>query len=99
LIDEVQLKSAPLHTGINESAKVSRNVSVYPNPVQNNVLFAFTNPDVSQNQLTLKIFNNLGEVIYEHNYAGNTRMINLDMTTYKTGIYFYNILNGTSLIY
>ena len=98
-LDDIQLKSAPLHnSGIGATGWIANKVKVYPNPASQKITFEFSNLMLTDNVLTFKVLNSLGEIVYIQNYAGKTDMINLDISGYKNGIYFYNFLNGKSLV-
>jgi hypothetical protein len=98
IVDEVQLKSAPLHTGIDENIWVDNKVKVYPNPASNSINFEFHNAMLSNNITTLKVFNNLGEIVYLRDFAGDAVMINLVIAGYNKGIYHYSFTNAQNLI-
>ena len=76
----------------------SDNVTIFPNPVSNNVLIEINS--ITSTDLNFIIYNSLGEMVYNHNYmvTENTKnTINLDMNSLPKGLYTLKInsLDGT----
>ncbi len=73
------------------------NTVIYPNPTDNALTLSFSSQ--SNNKLTLRICNILGEALSEEEYItslGNNT-VNLDVSDLKAGIYMLNIYSDNSL--
>ena len=75
--------------GLNEMTD-NQNVFVYPNPGHN--YFTFVTPQVSE----LKIFNELGDLVFETNLQALENQINL--VHLKRGVYFARVFSKTATI-
>ncbi len=69
-------------TSVEETAAIGNVVSFYPNPA-NNVLYVHSSRG---NNLGIRIFNILGEVVYSNKNISSNAGINI--STIKTGVYF-----------
>ncbi len=81
-------------TGVEEINAVNINLSVVPNPSHGT--FSFTVSGINQDNLTLKIFNMQGRVLftYQIGQLDGEYSNQVDMSTFPEGIYFINIQNG-----
>ena len=60
--------------------------SIYPNPAKDEVYVSFNQP--TQYKSTLQIFNNVGMLISNLNISKQTRVININTSGLKNGMYF-----------
>lgn len=72
------------YVGIVDNIEVNSNINVYPNPAND-----FVNVESSVNINEVKIFNNLGQIVYSQNVDNNFVRINTEKFT--TGIYHIQI--------
>ncbi len=72
------------YVGIGENIEVNSNISVYPNPAND-----FVNIESSANINEVKIFNNLGQIVYSQKIDNNFVRINTEK--FITGIYHIQI--------
>jgi len=72
------------YVGIGENIEVNSNISVYPNPAND-----FVNIESSANINEVKIFNNLGQIVYSQKIDNNFVRINTE--EFITGIYHIQI--------
>jgi|694.fasta_scaffold35133_5 hypothetical protein len=92
-IDEIQLKSAPLNTGI-KTSWFSNKIKFYPNPATDMVYINIPGK-TTQDYATIKLVNILGQVVFEQKLSGNDNAITI--ANLHEGVYFYTIeLNGTA---
>lgn len=80
--NELWSVNAPLSI---DEVENSKKISIYPNPVTNNL--TIENPFTGNVQL--KVVNNIGQVVLNQNY--NTASTRLNVSTLSKGIYFLNI--------
>jgi hypothetical protein len=85
IIDNVFLKSEEVPTGV--AKVVSSKVSIYPNPVADNITFSLTN-DFEPKQLV--ITDAVGRVVVEQYLYNNQTVINTQL--FATGMYFYKAI-------
>ncbi|OFY27410.1 MAG: hypothetical protein A2275_10190 [Bacteroidetes bacterium RIFOXYA12_FULL_35_11] len=84
-------------TGIKNENSENSSLSVYPNPVKENVNLSFINANSSV--ATVKIINAAGQLIAENNYnlTKGSNLININTAGFKAGVYFIQLIseNGT----
>ncbi len=86
-IDNVMFPiNSTIMTNVPENVDSQDDVTIYPNP--NNGRFVL---NLDDNQNVVKIFNSLGQMVYENENA--SRNLNIDISDKGTGIYLINI-NG-----
>ncbi|MFA7381080.1 MAG: T9SS type A sorting domain-containing protein [Bacteroidia bacterium] len=91
-LDEVQLKSQPLNTGIGK-AKHNNMLSVYPNPAHHEINITSPEP-VSEGVVTL--FNLTGQVVLTAPLEGTQTTLNI--SSLPQGVYLYRLTaNGNTL--
>ncbi len=66
---------------------------VYPNPTSATSIIEFLNPNFDDHELTL--YDSFGKLIY-HIDQVNLNFFNVEMIDFKSGIYYYKILNNNS---
>jgi len=94
IVDEIQLKSQPLHTGIELFHPNHAILSAYPNPASGLINI---NPIPTTNgQGSLEIYNSLGQALIFKNLSeiANGNGIELNTESLKPGMYFYNVTNN-----
>lgn len=91
--DEVQLKSAPLHTGIFTTMR-SSTYNVYPNPARN-VMYVNA-PAENNTPATLRLMNAMGQTVLTQPL--NADYSRIDLGTLSKGMYFYVIESNASAI-
>jgi len=91
IVDEIQLKSQPLHTGFELFHPVQTTLSVYPNPT-NNLIAIYPIPTTC-GQGSVEICNALGQIMISKNLGefGNSNRIELSTENLKPGMYFYYV--------
>jgi hypothetical protein len=67
--------------------------SIMPNPVDN-IFSVYT--ETIQPQLTVKVFNAIGQLVTEHSFQNEQTMI-VDVSNFSEGIYFIELNNGKQL--
>ena len=87
-IDEVQLASTPLNTGIKHIFKNSASIGLYPNPTSN---------------IAVIQVNNTGKIIYELNDITGKVILTgvgneINMSNLNNGIYFVTVKSGEEII-
>lgn len=86
IIDEVQLKSAPLNTGLNPFAKVKTFSMAYPNPATNMLYIQTT----ETHDLELSIYDVTGKLVNSASFTkGQT--IELNISSLPAGLYSYQL--------
>ncbi len=73
------------------SDKSTDGISIYPNPVTNNLMITGLN-----GQSTLKIVNSIGQIMRQQNTSANA--LNLDVSTLKEGVYILSISDDSDRI-
>lgn len=91
-IDEVQLKSQPLNTGIFTIAKNNMGITAYPNPVADVLTIEINNTGNN----TVQITDMLGRVITQQNNINNH--LQLDTQNWPQGLYLVTITTDTGLV-
>lgn len=82
-------------TGITQTAAISGNLEIYPNPSDSKVNFTMS----GNNSANLSIFDITGKTIYNHNYQLNGILkTSFDFSDYAKGIYFVKLTNGNEII-
>lgn len=94
IIDEVQLKSQPLHTGLLR-VSAGNNWKVYPNPVREFLILEL--PAGYSLTHRVKLINTMGQTVLEQMTDGNTTRF--DVRSLKPGIYLYAIEESGNLIH
>ena len=97
-LDELQLKSAPLFTGIKENVSNYTQVNVYPNPAQGSINFNFGNTVI--NNSTLRIYNSTGQIIYTQiiNHQNGKNNYEIKIANWINGLYFYELETESGLL-
>ncbi len=73
--------------GINTPAFSENDINAYPNPASDNITITFP----SSNDGSLSIYDMTGKVIFTTNIEANTTSYNMNLSEFKTGIYFYEL--------
>lgn len=91
IIDEIQLKSAPLNTGIIKWNTVSNFMSMYPNPCKSGFSFAFSSQTNTTN-FSYQIVDITGKLV-------DSGLVNTFVNTEKlnAGLYYVQVLNNNQL--
>ena len=71
------------------------NILPYPNPSTNLITFNFSDVDFLDN-LTLKVYNSLGQMVYQSNITEQT--ITLNKSNFNTGTYIYMVSSSSEII-
>ncbi|MFA6401493.1 MAG: M43 family zinc metalloprotease [Salinivirgaceae bacterium] len=92
-IDNVNIGGEPL-VGIEEHNR--GNLSVYPNPMKNNLTINFTMQ--KSGKTTIKLYNIYGCEIYSQQFEGiagsNIKELTFDQPLINTGVYFLSVINN-----
>ena len=67
-------------------------VSVYPNPVEDQLLVSVEN---NNQNVTIQIFDVDGRLVYQANFNGNTYLVN--MNPFEAGVYILKLQNGEGI--
>ena len=96
IIDEVQLKSAPLITGIWKTEKAVSNVRLYPNPANTSIRIVPAS-EFSKNG-SLVIYNSTGQIMssMQLNEPAYPNGIEIKLDGWKSGVYFYHLYSATT---
>ena len=96
LIDEIQLKSAPLNTGIWKTEKTVSSIRLYPNPANASIRIIPGN-DFSKNS-SLVIYNSVGQIMssVQLNEPSYPNGIEIRLDGWKSGMYFYHLYSAGS---
>ena len=91
IIDEVQLKSSPLATGINGSKNLFSSLHLYPNPAITSTRI-FPGNNISMNS-ELTVYNSMGQLmtsikLAEASYPDG---VEIKLDGWKAGMYFYHL--------
>jgi hypothetical protein len=72
------------------------NLQVYPNPVQSNANVSF-NAEASK-EYTFTIYDAIGKLVLQQKIAAaeGENSINIDMSNFESGLYYYSMINNTS---
>jgi len=91
IVDEIQLKSQPLHTGFELFHPSQARLSAYPNPSTDRINI-YPVP-ATNGQGSVEIYNALGQLMILKNLgeSGNSTRIELNTETLKPGLYFYYV--------
>lgn len=76
-------------------------VSLFPNPASNTINISYLFPAESENGISglkLEIFDALGKQCYSENPGTNAGLINIDVNSYKNGLYFYRFTSNRGLL-
>ena len=91
IIDEIQLKSQPVTTGIENEFIANNAPKVYPSPASDRINFEFEN--TLDRNATLTIFNEAGQIMLFEN-CGGAVTTSLSIATFQPGVYYYRIMNN-----
>jgi hypothetical protein len=85
------------------ATKGQLDISVYPNPVQENAAIKFNLPQ--QSNVTISVYNVCGQIVFEsaeNTLVSGAHVFNFDVSTLSSGVYVYKInaigVNGKSII-
>lgn len=88
LIDEIQFKSEPVYTGI-QNVTNDNNVIIYPNPASEHFVISGLNSDNNR----IEIYNITGSLVYV-TYSKNQNSKSIDISNFIKGVYFVKIMDG-----
>ncbi|MCX6182394.1 MAG: expansin EXLX1 family cellulose-binding protein [Bacteroidetes bacterium] len=71
-----------------------RNVSIYPNPASEGVVF-----DDMQGIKMISIYNLMGDLVYEESQPGGASRVNLSLLNLSSGSYIVKLSNGSEVVY
>ena len=86
----------PSNLSVGDDVYNSNEFIVYPNPFNNE--FKIVNNGVGNENLSVEIFNNLGQKVYESNYLGFNTIITISNLEMANGVYFVKILSGDKTV-
>ena len=88
----VQFVNANCYSSIFENGMVKDvSMSIYPNPTTDKITIAFDN--TTNKQISVYIFNTLGQQVFTENIVNNTGNITLDISHLKEGIYYFRAIS------
>lgn len=95
LLDEIQLKSEPLVTSIEEE-KINFNANVFPNPASKKIRI-IPGTEIKGNNI-VNIYNSIGELVLYRNFnnLNPENGVEIEIETLKTGMYFYQLVGNNS---
>lgn len=90
-VDNINITSG--FVGLNEVAK-NNNISLYPNPAQNNLSIVIENVQANGN---ISIVDAIGKTVYSTSLEGKGKVFtNVDLTNISNGIYFVRVNSGAN---
>lgn len=93
-IDDLKLKSVV--TSLNKEIEVLGEMTIYPNPTQNNVNLQF---QPLKQKMNIQIIDQLGRLFGEKVVGVGESIAELDMESLNSGIYYLRIIVGEELIH
>ena len=81
---------------LNQKDVVLKNSTLFPNPATNKVTLSLLQPFT--NDIYVVVYNSLGQKLSQFNkkdFINNNTILEMDVSQYKTGIYFITIQQGT----
>jgi PKD repeat protein len=83
--------------GTNEPESAWDRIAIYPNPASDMVNVEFTN--FLNEQATISIYNLIGELVYAEKVNPSFNdIVQIDLTSLKSGIYMVNVNDGTKMV-
>ena len=76
----------------NNENTFENNVKFYPNPANNQLNLEFKNTTISED-LTVKISNSLGQIVYQKSFKNEENII-INISNFAEGLYYLNTENG-----
>jgi hypothetical protein len=67
----------------------NREINIYPNPADNFITILFNKE--TEYEISLKLFNNIGELVYSENIPEGTLIKNLQINKFPNGLYLLNL--------
>ena len=98
--DDMTVTVIDLATGIedNDNGGVPQYMSVQPNPASGNITINYSLEDLSAENGLLMFFDANGRKILEKTVADKAGSINMDISSWGTGIYFYAMACNRAVI-
>jgi len=86
----------PSNLSVGDDVYNSNEFTVYPNPFNNE--FKIVSNGVGYDNLTIEIFNSLGQKVFSNNYLGFNKTITIPNIEIAKGVYFVKILSGNKTV-
>lgn len=102
--DDMKVTVVDLATGVDENngkgieTQNFASMQVHPNPASGSVAFDYTLDKHGTGNTSLKIFDVSGQQVFETGLSGERGEINLDISTWTSGMYFYAISCNRAVI-
>jgi hypothetical protein len=95
--DVIQSAFSSVTIGMDEAERANLITAVYPNPAQDQVNINL-NMEQTEN-VSVRIFNTLGQVVYNNNYGSMSGMntLNIQLDNLTDGVYFVKIVVGDKM--
>ena len=78
-------------TGVTENTLASSQISLYPNPALNKVSIKIE-ADVAGRNKQVQVKDLTGKLVQSVAFSANSNQLNLDVSSFDSGIYFVNIM-------
>jgi len=95
-LDDLQLKSQPVTSGLHGLSKTASAISAFPDPTQNQLNIRFgSNPP---SELGIKIYNPEGKLVLDNGFRSGSTTVTVPIDQLSAGLYFYEITaNGSTV--
>ncbi|MBA3706831.1 MAG: T9SS type A sorting domain-containing protein, partial [Bacteroidetes bacterium] len=87
-----------LSVGIEERKKIEDAISIYPNPIKSVINLNFSLVNLSNENISIKIFDVMGRVIKEEELSIEREKTNINANELDKGVYFLQIYNEDKFI-
>jgi len=88
---KLDVPDIPLNIG-KDAEIINFKVNVFPNPSSNN--FYFDTNDINREIEAFNIYNSQGQMVRSVRVDSDDKLINVDLSDFSSGLYFYEILAG-----
>jgi len=95
-LDDLQLKSQPLISGITGLSKITSDITAFPDPAQNQLNIRFGNNAPSE--FDLKIYNPEGRLVIDKGFHSGGSSVAVSIDQLSAGLYFYEITANGNIV-
>jgi hypothetical protein len=76
---------------IENNVLLQSTIKVYPNPANDQLILDFSNDRIVYKDLKIEIFDIIGRRIFSQSIVNDTRLVQVNTTSYTSGVYLYRI--------